>query len=493
VCAYDCCRPANLVAVAQARGRMDTFYTERWAAIRDRRLAYPYWGGVVITALLGLKSLIVERGYLELDEHIRGVIRPRLNNHRLVAEAGDTTTASHEQPTSSKNSNGLPFPDYCDGDDACTGQQCLRHGCEHWDPLSASRVVGDSDLFVVTRVQERHEVAVCPPAHKAGAVLLKAGWGRVPSAQEDQQVCRDGFTTEWVRAAFVQAVEEFVVQTAANIEAPNFAKQSRSTLGAWQHNNYDLKGVLLGPGGEQLAISRPGTNDAFPLRTWLASAGVSSLDSRTDARKTKQGLDTYRHEGAVLEVNYEYSNSAGVNFFGALMSRLWEREPAPFEYRIQVERVAGSEFKLEEVVNLQQRCGLSCPPWSSLENRDPDNSDLCCGTSRVVRRLHGLLMRFEHSGTAGQFSFSCILNHMLVALGSATLIKTLLDYVWIYVFPALRMGDYNEEVFKMATVAKSNRRDGVQANKPLFKFRSVAQVLQQRAKLRRKESEHKAS
>ena len=222
------------------------------------------------------------------------------------------------------------------------------------------------------------------------------------------------------------------------------------------HDNRDLHGVLVGPTGKTMATSPPGSADAFPLALWLAAAGVESLEARTDARKTKAGADSYRHEGMVLEVSYEYSNARTVTFFGAMLARLRGSEPAPFTYEIMVARVGGSEFKIEEVTSVEASCELSCPPGSGaskpgLQTEQGKAVD-CCGTSRTVHRLHGLLLKFKHSGTAGQFCFISILNHLLVALGSVTLLKTLLDYVWIYLFPLLGIADYTTDVFALASL-----------------------------------------
>ena len=58
------------------------------------------------------------------------------------------------------------------------------------------------------------------------------------------------------------------------------------------------------------------------------------------------------------------------------------------------------------------------------------HAGLCCGTSWIVQRLHGLLFKLDHSGAAGRFSFTAIPNHLVYALGYVTVIKTVLDLIF---------------------------------------------------------------
>ena len=394
------------------------FYTERYAAIPDRRLAYPSaisWWAALLAALW---SLVMAGGYLELDEELRGVIRPRLNN-RPSAEYHKVEDGSFTPYRSAD-----VCPDYChEGVIAgnCSTKECLVDGCVDWDPHAASRTLGPGAIFVATRLQERQQVSVCHPQAGPSAQLKGSGWGRLPKADE-MPACRDRFMTEWAREAFLQAVEEFVLQVDGNIEAHNFAASSSicSDQIAWKHDNKDLDGVLMGPTpvcqqgsvwdlvkvwncfwNPPVASPLPnGTSpanetDKFPLHMWLAAANVTSLDVLTDARKVKPGLDTFRHEGMVLEVSYEYSNTdeRGISaLLWALVARLSCSEPAPFKYKITVERVAGSEFKMEEVVQQEQGCDMSCPPESTDSDRDPTQPDRCCGTQVRVSQRHSTLV-----------------------------------------------------------------------------------------------------
>jgi hypothetical protein len=89
---------------------------------------------------------------------------------------------------------------------------------------------------------------------------------------------------------------------------------------------------------------------------------------------------------------------------------------------------------------------------------DPER---CCGTGRVVHRLHGLLIKFEHSGTAAQFSFIAIPSYLIYALGSVTLIKSALDLVWVVVFPPVGFADYNDNVHTPAVKRTGSGTSGV--------------------------------
>ena len=132
---------------------------------------------------------------------------------------------------------------------------------------------------------------------------------------------------------------------------------------------------------------------------------IFDLDDTTDALKVKPMLDTFRHEGMVLEVSYEYSNTEEMGiwaFIGAFVARLYCSEPAPFTYKITVERVTGSEFKLEEVVHEEQGCDLSCPPDSTNSDHNPDQPDRCCGTQ--VRLLTQLLKNKRVRTVLNRFS-----------------------------------------------------------------------------------------
>lgn len=78
----------------------------------------------------------------------------------------------------------------------------------------------------------------------------------------------------------------------------------------------------------------------------------------------------------------------------------------------------------------------------------------------MVHRLHGLLIKFEHSGTVAQFSFSSIPSYLVYALGSVTLIKSALDLVWMFVFPFMGCADYNDSVYTPAVKSPGSGNSG---------------------------------
>jgi hypothetical protein len=161
-------------------------------------------------------------------------------------------------------------------------------------------------------------------------------------------------------------------------------------------------------------------------------------------------------KGMVLEVSYEYSNTAKATFLGALRARLSCMEPAQFNYKVKVRRIVGSEYKMEELVSQEQSCDLACPPHSTEDDRSPDNPERCCGTGRLIHRLHGVLIKFHHSGTAGQFSIIAVLSHLIYALGSVTILKAPLDFAWCILFPCLGLDDYNKDVCSEAKKRKGS-------------------------------------
>ena len=179
----------------------------------------------------------------------------------------------------------------------------------------------------------------------------------------------------------------------------------------------------------------------------------------TSIKRGKLYRQRHRHEGIVLEVHFEYSNFESLSFWAALKGRMTCSKPTPLSYKIKVVHVPGSKYQFEDLVSEEQSCDLGCPPGSTEVNRDPVHAGRCCGTSRIVQRLHGLLFKFDHSGAAGRFSFTAIPNHLVYALGYVTVIKTVLDLVWSLLFPPLGLPDYNEKVY-----AKLKSDDGDDGN-----------------------------
>jgi hypothetical protein len=134
-----------------------------------------------------------------------------------------------------------------------------------------------------------------------------------------------------VQHAFLEGVEDFVIQVDGNIEANTFA--STSTLCgdklAWAHDNEELNGALVTlappchipadwwrtwegrkavwdckwttPKENVLQNFTTGTKTLIPLRRLLAAAGVKSLEEISDTNTTKLGRNTYRHEGAKFQ------------------------------------------------------------------------------------------------------------------------------------------------------------------------------------------------
>jgi hypothetical protein len=168
------------------------FYTERWAKIPDPRLSIPYSIGWWFTVAVGLWSLFVQRGFLQLDAELRGVIRPRLNNrpssaHHKPFPQGKFSPAlrtGSEQPAychdSSIDENGINKFDIRGWDRAAVG-------CKQWDPMSVSKKVGQAGMFVATRVMEQHQVSVCQ-TRTSNPEAATSAWGHGPGPA--QPLCR---------------------------------------------------------------------------------------------------------------------------------------------------------------------------------------------------------------------------------------------------------------------------------------------------------------
>lgn len=454
------------------------YYTERWAAINDPRLATAYDLGRLATLLLGVWSLFdlsnqsptSSRGYLQLDQDLRGVIRPRICNRYESAPHRRPYEVNRKRFSPPLSADGAT-PSYCQASGLCPKEEwcTLVKGCERWDPMSVSRTMGPSSIFVATRLQERHDVSLCQPQQmSAREVEWQLGdWAAMKSAAPARRpLCRDGFATEWRREAFLESVEDFVMRVDANVEASRFAASSTSYCGgqhAWEYSNKMLYGELVDREGRTLEQIPVNSTDAFPVSRWLKAAGIADLSMHSNATTMKRGKiyrPRYRHEGVVLEVTFEYSNfqNGHLSFFEALIGRITCDKPAPLSYKIFVQQVPGSKYQLEELLTEERTCELNCPEQAENDNRNTGSSGganmnpaQCCGTSRIVHRLHGLLFKFDHTGAVGRFSFTAIPHHLVYALGYITIWKNVLDLVWSLGFPWFGLPDYNDEVYSKLT------------------------------------------
>ena len=303
---------------------LDIFYTQRWAAIKNPWLAYPYWTGLILILLNTVYSLIWRQGYLYIDDQMRGVIRPRLTLPEVPEVA-------------------MPrkVPEYC-----ITGR------CHRWDPLEVSKDIG-SGFFVATRVQVTKELSHC--REKPGEATVGASILHFLAMDEGEggNYCRHDYEQSWTRDFFIADVESYILETRANVESAQLSAMYTGTpeQAEWNHDNMNLVGALAGGPGLEPFIepSEMGTPDSFTLSQWLQAAGVESLDNRSDSSHSTATDGSFRHEGAVLEVTYEYTNMASEGLFQKawlFWAMLTGRRP-PFTYRVVVSRVPGSEFLVQ--------------------------------------------------------------------------------------------------------------------------------------------------
>jgi len=122
---------------------MDTYYTQKWVGLRDKRLATLYYLGLLLVTSMLLVRLGWQQAYVDWDHEISGVVRPRLKAPAPAAHERERAYCAHAAP-----------------EDGPVAESEKRRStrCETWDELDlqeASQTFGDGAIFIPTRVQER--------------------------------------------------------------------------------------------------------------------------------------------------------------------------------------------------------------------------------------------------------------------------------------------------------------------------------------------------
>jgi len=122
---------------------MDTYYTQKWVGLRDKRLATLYYLGLLLVTVTLFVRLGWQQAYVDWDHEISGVVRPRLKTPAQPAQDRGRAYCAHAAEG---------------GTTAAESQKRRSTHCETWDELDlqeASLALGDGAIFIPTRVQER--------------------------------------------------------------------------------------------------------------------------------------------------------------------------------------------------------------------------------------------------------------------------------------------------------------------------------------------------
>ncbi|KAK3267219.1 hypothetical protein CYMTET_24213 [Cymbomonas tetramitiformis] len=277
-------------------------------------------------------------------------------------------------------------------------RQETKTSCRLWDALEASSAE-DGEIFIATRVQQEKQVSACQG--------------------ED---CRAGFQTVEKTSFYLAGVENFTLQVTANIQAYRFRKEDAFGGHRYFGQHSHMDGVLMASDGQTPLRALPKTGSKDKIQIWeLLHASGLHLDMKTDALNIKDDHDTFRDEGSVLLVSLEYDNKESITLFSWLMG-----ERGQLTYRMHIEHLPGSEYKKYSII---------------------DRQTLDDGTQmRTEQKLHGLLVKFQQVGAFGRVSVAAIIKHLLVGFGTLTVMTTVLDAAWNYLFPIFGI-DYCDAVY----------------------------------------------
>lgn len=277
------------------------FWTISWIAIEDKRLAFAYYGGLVLIIIYFGWGVVYHHRYLELDP-IQGVCRPHLSR----------------------------------GSGSLNGSSCVERPCGRIPPTVVEGGVSVGQSFVATHVQE---------------VLERCG---DTFCFEPQEVLKES-------QFFVEGVEDYMLSPDCSAQAFRFfseecqnqelvalaqskrLRQGASVVCPFTTSNLRAHGRLLGLGGRVLQDIPPGRDDVFSVRTWLEAAGVH-LGSLSDSPDAAGGA-TFRREGLVLIVTVSYHNLVDY-------ATVWDYFSFPdrgeIQYDIKVQRVAEADYHVHK-------------------------------------------------------------------------------------------------------------------------------------------------
>lgn len=360
------------------------FWTAAYVAISDWRLGLAYYGGVVIVLIYGVWAVIVNRGFLEMDD-IQGVCR------------SDLSVLS-----SSKG--------------ACVGVPCRTV-----PPAEVEAGVGLGQAFVATHISESLESCSDTFCLEAREVLKSEHFFARGIENYTLTASCNAQSFRFFSEECHQDMRYTKVQPGQGFLHNNVSVEKRSAC-PFATANLKAHGRLLGPGGVVLRHVLVGKEDSFDLQDWLLAAGVS-LESPSDAPDAEPG-STLRRVGLVLVVNFVYTNQP--HEFGLFDHFLDSTSPS-IEYDIQVQRVAEASYHVHK---------------STVHETSDGQASV-----REVRVSHGILIRFMQTGQLGRFSWSKFIDQLVLKLGLLSLLQLGIDLLWQYVLPFLNI-DYNKQVYR---------------------------------------------
>jgi len=368
------------------------YETSRILRIKAPRCATVFNVIALLIYWWGVWELLVDQAYLEYEQPV-GSIRPTLK----------------ESEGAVFNISGAPY---------CAGQQ---RECRILDALDVVFPAQEENkIFITTRLQDRwDELEPC----------------RDPPCSEMR------YNTTARQEYFVAGIENLELQIDAAMECRTFNSESRAAQPPkpWRalpvsvdtgHKKatspffaaiYDLKGSIELDSSLQRHFP-PGQKDRAPLHVWLNAAGLR-LDGKSDSSEQKAQRNTFRDEGAVLEVQLEYSNAGHCGDLSLGDLRTWGQlwcyvvallkwflshvaygePPNAVAYRYKVFRLPKAESKVRQVLPLADG-------------------------RRLVRKRHGILIHFVTAGQLGRFGITQFIIKLVALFGSIELLASLTDW-----------------------------------------------------------------
>lgn len=237
---------------------------------------------------------------------------------------------------------------------------------------------------------------------------------------------------------FPKHIENFTLSLTGYGEARHFCKSERSNHHGRCSYSYDtrsLEGQLLASDGRVIRKLLPGREheegSGFPLSSWLHAAGVDLDDLNSYNR-------TFRDKGMTLMVVVDFDLHESVGFWDALWASGMlgnAPKPLPMRYTLQVTLLFDADFKQRNVIGHH-------------------------GSTRITRSTWGIKIKVVTSGRAYRWSFTSLLNTLVLQLGLLTLLSQILDFFWQFILPKLdTSSDYNSSVFTRITSTMEEARE----------------------------------
>jgi len=259
--------------------------------------------------------------------------------------------------------------------------------------------VGDSSVFLSTRIREIYERKEC---------------------KEDDKKCTNMYHEINRTEFYISAPEHFELK----VDHTMFAAKFHAEYGGNQYSesNMHMDGKLVDQSGKTVLHFPPRKPDRFPIKLLLEAALVD-LDTLSQGVEGHEG-EYLRDTGLVLYVTIKYSNA-------------YDEDPtwwqyflsAPMHYTYKVSYIPETEYRLFQMMD------------------DPSPNQ------RLLRKRHGVYIKFLQTGTIGRFSFQALLINFVSGLGLVALTNTAIDLLALYVLPwSAYFGNYKYEEYVSPTM-----------------------------------------